>query len=170
MNEDASSNFGILIAYLIPGAIVLLGLTPFSPLLQGWFASSPPDAPSIGGFLFLTVAALAAGMTVGAVRWAIVDSFHAWSGLPVPDFDFSKLGPNVEAFRLLIEIHYRHYQFYANSGVATAFAYVSHRISLGFHGSWGWLDLGVAFLEVVFFVTSRDTLHKYYHRSRQLLR
>ena len=75
----------------------------------------------------------------------------------------------VDAFSLLIEIHYRHYQFYANMFVATLIVYVCYRgtapVSLGV----GWLDLGVLILECVFFATSRDTLRKYYARTQQLL-
>lgn len=108
-------------------------------------------------------------MTVSAVRWAFIDTLHGFTGLPLPPLNFQRLGRNVEAFALLIEIHYRHYQFYANMLVATAIAYISYRIKLGAIWPIGWLDLGVLFLEAVFFVTSRDTLAKYYARSEQLL-
>src|SRR5947209_7139215 len=94
----SNDNFGPLIAYLVPGATVLLGASPFSPTLRAWLATGPADAPTIGGFLYLTVAALAAGMTVSAVRWAVVDTLHRWTGLPAPPLDFAKLGRNVEAF------------------------------------------------------------------------
>lgn len=108
----SNDNFGPLIAYLVPGAIVLLGGSQFSSMLRAWFASTPTDAPTIGGFLYLTVASLGVGMTVSAVRWATVDQFHARTGLRIPRRDFSKLGRNVDAFSLLIRIHYEHYQFY----------------------------------------------------------
>jgi hypothetical protein len=108
-------------------------------------------------------------MTVSAVRWALVDTAHALTGLRLPPLDFSRLGANVTAFGLLIEIHYRHYQFYANMFVATAIAYICYRVKLC--GVWplGWIDAGLGFLELVFFATSRDTLRKYYARSQQLL-
>ena len=53
--------FGPLIAYLVSGATVLFGFSQFSPTLRTWFAVTPADAPTIGGFLYLTVASLAAG-------------------------------------------------------------------------------------------------------------
>lgn len=169
MNEVASDNFGFLIAFLLPGATALWGLSPYSALLRSWFAVTPADAPTIGGFLYLTVGSLAAGMTVSAVRWLIVDTAHALSGVPLPSLDFSKLGANVEAFSLLIDIHYRFFQFHANMVIAVLIAYVSYRVRLGLHGAWGWPDIGVAALEVVFFVTSRDNLQKYYARAASLL-
>lgn len=169
MTNVTNANFGPLIAYLVPGATVLLGLSQFSPTLRAWFAATPTDAPTIGGFLYLTITSLAVGMTVSAVRWAVIDTLHALLGLRLPTLNFAKLGENVEAFNLLIEIHYRHYLCYSNMFVATAIAYVCYRVKLG--GVWplGWFDLSVGCLELVFFATSRDTLSRYYTRSQQLL-
>lgn len=165
----SNANFGPLIAYLVPGATALFGFSQFSPVLRTWFASTPASAPTLGGFLYLTFASLAAGMTVSAIRWSLIDTLHALTGLRLPPLDFSRLGDNVDALALLIEIHYRHYQFYANMFVATAIAYVCVRVKLGRYWPLGGLDLGVVVLEFIFFVTSRDTLAKYYTRSQQLL-
>src|SRR5207245_11395417 len=101
------------------------------------FATAPVGAPRIGGFLYLTVASLAAGMAVSAVRWALVDTLHSYTGLPMPALDFSKLGENVEAFDLLIEIHYRHYQYYSNMVVAAGVTYVCYRAKVGGAASVG---------------------------------
>jgi hypothetical protein len=169
MQSVTNDNFGPLIAYLVPGATALLGVSPYSPTVRSWLSLPPTDAPTIGGFLYLTVASLAAGMTVSAVRWAVIDTVHAWTGLRVPPLAFSKLGQNVAAYRLLIEIHYQHYQFYSNMFVATAIAYLCYRVSLGSVAFLGWPDAAFICIETVFFATSRDTLRKYYTRSRQLL-
>lgn len=169
MNDNVSGNFGLLVAYLIPGATVLWGLSLFSPQLAALFAATPPNAPTIGGFLYLTVASLAAGMTVNAVRWAVLDTVHSRTGMALPPLDFSRLGKNVEAFTLLIEIHYKHYQFHANMVVATALAYVCYRIHIGTIGPLRWFDAGVVVLEIVFIAMSRDTLRKYHIRGSQLL-
>lgn len=169
VNSVSNANFGPLIAYLIPGAVVLFGFRPIIPVLQVWFAATPPTAPTIGGFLYLTMSALAVGMTVSAIRWAIIDTLHAWTGLRLPPLDFSRLGQNVAAYNLLIEIHYEHYLFYGNMSVATALAYGAFRMHIGMFKPWGWLDIGVATLEVIFLVTSRDCLKRYYCRGQQLL-
>jgi hypothetical protein len=169
MQSVSSTNFGPLIAYLVPGATVLLGFSPYSQTLRQWFAATPSGAPSLGGFLYLTVTALATGMTVSAVRWALIDTLHARTGLAPPRLDFSLLGDRVEAFALLIDIHYRHYQYYANMFVALAAAYTGYRVQLGELWPLGVPDLAFLLLETVFFATSRDTLRKYYSRTAQLL-
>lgn len=168
MESVTNANFGLLIAYLVPGATALFGISEFSPSLRSWFAVAPTDAPTIGGFLYLTFASVAVGMVVSAIRWAVVDTFHRITGLPMPRLDFSKLGRNVEAFSLLIEIHYKHFQFYSNELIALAVAYGCYRIK---HGFWplGWLDVGFLAIEAMLLLTSRDTIAKYYSRSQQLL-
>ena len=108
-------------------------------------------------------------MTVNAVRWAVVDTIHSLTGLPPPKIDFSRLASREQAFALLIDIHYKHYQFHAGMAVATAIAYVAHRAYYGFDETTGWLDAGVLTLEAIFFLMSRDTLWKYQSRTRQLL-
>lgn len=167
--ESPLNDFGSYVAYLIPGATVLLGASPLSPTVRAWFATAPTDSPTIGGFLYLTLASLAAGMTVSAIRWVVVDTVHGWTGLRPPSQNFSRLGNKVEAFSLLIEIHYRHYLFYANMFVATAIAYSLFRGTSGFDLYPIVLDAGFVVLEMIFFTTSRDTLRKYYVRTRQLL-
>lgn len=168
MQTVTNDNFGPLIAYLVPGATALLGVSPFSATLREWFATAPASSPTVGGFLYVTVASIAVGMTLSAIRWLVVDTIHGRTGLKPPPLDFAGLGQNVEAFVLLIEIHYRHYQFYANMLVAVAIAYGCHRVRVG-DLSLGWIDLGAVLLEIVFFATSRDTLGKYNARCRQLL-
>ena len=169
MQSVSNANFGPLIAYLVPGATALWGFSRFSAPLRSWFAFTAVDAPTISGFLYLTVASLAVGMTVTAIRWASVDVLHAKTGLRPPALNFARLAGNVDAFNLLIEIHYRHYQFYANMFVATAIAFACQRSAIGTGFGLGWLDAGFVALEAVFFYTSRDTLQKYYQRTRQLL-
>lgn len=169
MQNVSTDNFGPLVAYLVPGAVVLLGLQPHVPILQNWFAAVSPDAPTLGGFLYLTVSSLAAGMTINAIRWVCIDTFHALTGLPPPKLNFSRLAGREQAFALLISIHYQHYQFFANSFIATAIAYISYRLSTGYAGHVGIVDVAVIPMEIIFLLTSRDTLRKYYRRSEQLL-
>jgi hypothetical protein len=169
MQNVSDSSFGPLIAYLIPGTTALWGLSRFSPSLQALFAIVPAGAPTIGGFLYLTLAAMAVGMTVTAIRWVVIDQLHRVTGLPPPHLDFSKLPGKVESLALLIEIHYRHYQFYANMAVALVIAYGCYRMSLETIYEAGWPDSAFLFLQGVFLAMSRDTLRKYYRRSEQLL-
>jgi len=170
MKELSVANFGILIAYVLPGFTALWGVSYFSETVQVWLGSSPGDAPTIGGFLYVTLAAVGAGMTVSTVRWMIVDTIHALTGLPHPRWDFSRLQDNVDGYDVLVRIHYHFYQFNANMLVAAAFLFVARCISLGWSSFFDVpVVLGFLALEVIFFVGSRDTIRKYYSRVAKLL-
>jgi len=91
MQGISNDTFGPLIAYLVPGATALVGISPFLPVVQVWLTTNSANPPTISGLLYLTLASLASGMTVSAVRWATIDKLHARTGLPPPNLNFARL-------------------------------------------------------------------------------
>lgn len=170
MKEISSSNFGLLIAFILPGFMVLCGVSYFSETVQVWLNASSDSAPTVGGFMYVTLASVGAGMTVSTVRWILVDTIHSWTGLRQPQWDFARLQENVAAYNVLNEIHYKYYQFHGNSQVALVFVYVARRIHLGFFElPLAWSDAGFLLLSIILFAGSRDTLRKYYMRVNDIL-
>jgi hypothetical protein len=167
MDESTERFFGISIAFILPGFVCLWGASSLSPTLAGWLSAEPQSNPAIGGVLYAILASLGAGLTISAIRWALIDSLHHHTGLPFPYPDFSKVQENFEAYRLAIELYYRHYQFYANMFVAIAIA-EGCRMWAGHRPSGGEIGVVVA-VEVVNLVTSRDCLKRYYTRVTHLL-
>ena len=106
MKEVSTSNFGILISNLVPGFAVLWGASYFSETVRVWLGNSPVNAPTVGGFLYVTIASVASGLTVSSVRWLIIDAIHHRTGIRQPQWDFSRLQENITAYRTLVEIHY----------------------------------------------------------------
>ncbi len=165
MEPLKNDSFGLLIAYVLPGFVALWGMSKFSVTLQGWLASSPANSPTIGGFLYVTLASVASGLTISTLRWLVVDNFHHATGLRRPNWDFSTLRNRIAAFSLLNEQLYRYYQFYGNSMVALC-AVVALR---GFLGASTWFDAALGAVAVLFALGSRDTLRKYYRSVSELL-
>lgn len=169
MTGLSDQNFGIIIAYLLPGMIVLWGVSFQYETVAIWFyGDGTSEHSSIGGFLYSTVCSLLVGLFCTTLRWMIVDPIHHFSGIHRPTWNYAKLQANIEAYTRLEENHYRYYQFYANSLVAWFIAYGFWRFSenpviLGPH------DIGFLFLSFVLFMGSRDTLLKYYNRVEFLL-
>jgi hypothetical protein len=167
MSEIPGRHFGLIIAYLLPGFVALAGIAPLSPVVAGWLTAAQSaglDAP-----LYTLMAATAAGMVASCFRWLIVDQIHALTGLGTAAFNARALEERPAAFALLVESHYRYYQFYANTLVAAAFAYSIHRW-LGTSPTLGVAtDLALLILSVALFAGSRDALSKYRHRSMQLV-
>jgi hypothetical protein len=161
-----SRQFGLVIAYLLPGFIALIGIAPLVSTVTGWLHAD--QTASFGAPVYVLLAATAVGMIVSCFRWLVVDRVHALTGVVAPTFNARALEENPTAFHYLVESHYRYYQFYANSLVAVLWAYAVHRwlhtsSLLGFG-----TDVGVLILSVVLFTGSRDALTKYRNRSRQL--
>lgn len=170
MQTVSINNFGFLIAYLVPGFTTLWGISFFSTTVQSWIRVLPSEAPTVGGFLYVTIGSVAVGLTISTIRWLVIDTIHHWTGISDPGWNFSKLQKNINAFDRLIEIHYHYYQFYANMLIATVFVYISARISSGFQKiPFGWAEVIFLFLALLFFAGSRDTLKKYYRRIDMFL-
>jgi len=167
MNDSPERTFGLLIAFVVPGFVCLAGASCFSEMIANWMSIAPTGAPTVGGFLYVAVGSLGAGLVVNAVRWALLDLLHHQTGIVRPRLDFSHLQANLEAFQLAVEHNYRYYQFYASMVLATIFYSVADQYT---RGMWSpWLLVGGAALEVVLLVTSRDCLRRYYERTGQIL-
>jgi hypothetical protein len=170
VGEISPSNFGLIAAYLVPGFITLWGASYRSETVRAWLSVAPQNAGSVADLLYATLGAIAAGMTVSAFRWAIIDTIHHRTGVPPPPWDFSRLHERLDAYRELIEIHYRYYQFFANTLLALCFAYVVRLTAIGWQAyQGGWAELGFASVVCVLFLASRDALGKYYRRAGELL-
>jgi hypothetical protein len=170
MSTLSSHNFGLIIAYLLPGFVALWGVSYFSPAVESWIAASQQNAPTVAGFMYVTLASLAAGVTVSAVRWVLIDQLHHATGIVPPVWKFANLEDKLQGYLTLIENHYRYYQFYANMFIAAGFSCAVRCLCEGRKASLGVVPLaGFIALEAVLFAGSRDTLRKYYLRTQQLL-
>ncbi len=168
MRDVSNANFGLLIAFVIPGFTTVWGMSPYVPTFQRWLHVSNGDVPTVGGFLFVSLASVAVGVIVSAIRWAIIDPVHHATGIQRPRFDDQRLEANVTAFQVLVEHHYRYYQFYANMFVVVMVTRLAPHL-LGDAAPNGWTDVGAVVLGLILLVASRDTLRKYYERTAQLL-
>ncbi len=171
MRGLSNQNFGLLIAYVIPGMIALIAVGYVEPTARVWLstASSGAGEPTVGGFLYVTLASVGLGMAASAIRFVVIDRLHAITGLKRPSWDESMLLSSLPAFESLVEYHYRHYQFYANSLISLIAWYAARRYTLGLERFPDGSELGLLLIGYVFWVMSRDTLRNYYQRSARLL-
>ena len=135
-----------------------------------WLGASAADAPTVGGFLYGTLVSVGAGLSVSVVRWAILDRLHHATGIKEPRWNFARLQRNLHAFQLLVESHYRQYQFFGNTLVALVCAYAARMATLEtWSGQIAAADVALLALAAILFAGSRDTLRKYYERGSELL-
>lgn len=166
MREVSSRNFGLLIAYIIPGFVALWGVAQVSPLAASWLGQESLSGPSVGGFLYVTIASVGLGMTASALRWLIVDSFHTVTGASRPTWSDRELHERLSGYQWLIDNHYRYYQFYGNTLVAMLFTYGIY-VAQGVDGAS--IAIGVLLLSGLFLAVSRNTLNRYHSRAATLL-
>jgi len=166
-HETPFNDFGLIIAYVLPGFMVVWGVSLVYPPIGMWLAAPASQAPSVAGFLYATVASIAAGLTVSTVRWLLVDTVHHLTGVHRPNWNFAQLGSRVAAYQMLIRIHYDYYKFHANMLVSVACVYSLWRYA--HPRGFGIADAGFIVLSIILFLGSRDNLRKYYERTGQLL-
>lgn len=75
MRGLSEGSFGFVIAYLVPGLVGLSVVSDFLPAVEPWLRGGD-NPPTVGGFLYGTLAALASGLTISAIRWLTLDQLH----------------------------------------------------------------------------------------------
>ncbi|HYE17370.1 MAG TPA: hypothetical protein VEA69_02940 [Tepidisphaeraceae bacterium] len=169
MKQPSLSHFGLLVAYVLPGFIVLAGLAPVFPAVANWLQPVDQGDLGIGPPVYALMAATALGLILTCFRWVILDHVHAYSGVRRPTWDDRQLHDVLGGFDYLVQNHFRYYEFFGNAMVAGLFAYAVNRAagSLPFLGPG--TDLGMILITCVLFAASRDALGKYYSRTSRLI-
>lgn len=163
MDDAVARHFGLVIAYLLPGFVCLLGVGSICGSVWVWLVGVGIAGPTLSAAAYVMLASIGAGMLASLLRWAVLDSLHHATGLRRPELDESRLSERLDAYHYLVEQHYRYYQFYGNTLIAVIFAFVMWRSSTWSAGwPWGWPDAGLALLITVLAAGSRDALRKYY--------
>ncbi|MEQ1829928.1 MAG: hypothetical protein ABL921_28455 [Pirellula sp.] len=167
MLESLNKNFGLLIAFVLPGFIYLLGTIAID---NGGSIDWPHQVKSLndlGGLLFFILAATAIGMVLSAIRWIVLDNVHHATGLTAPALDYRNLEIKQASFMLVVENNYRYYLFYGNTLMAMVLIGLS-----GFTNETGLSRLTLIRLLaicLVLFFASRDSLSRFYSRSRLIM-
>ena len=170
MNTSSQQlGFGLLVAFTLPGFIVLAGIAPFSPTVASWLQPLDRAEASLGAPLYAMLAATTIGMIVSCFRWLLIDHIHRWMGIVPPVWDDGRLPERINAFDYIVANHYRFYQFYANTLIALITVYTVNRTAGTFPLLGVGTDTGMLLLCAVLFAGSRDTLSKYYARTGRLV-
>ena len=163
------NQFGLTVAYLLPGFIGLAGIAPFAPIVAAWLLPLNQSQLSLGAPLYAILAATTIGMTASCFRWLVIDHIHHLSGLRPPLWDDSRLEERVGTFDYLVDNHYRYYQFYANTLIAVAITYPVNRLMQTSQVFGLGTDAAVLILCAVLFAGSRNALARYYERTERLI-
>jgi hypothetical protein len=174
MNPLQAGAFGYLIAFVAPGSVLLWGLSKFSEDIRRWFGFAAEAETTVGGFLFVALAAIALGVFISGVRWALVDQLlmEHRERTKKRDFKRSSLNdPEVKAaYELANELYYRFYQFYSNMLIAFLGTYVLWLVDLG---TYPWhrpaATAAVVGISLSLYFSASDSLGRYYEHLEEIL-
>ena len=165
--EKLGLNFGLVIAYLIPGFLGLYALsqrvTPIKSLLHG-----EKGSPETGAIIPLLIVAMAVGMIINALGWIIVRPLITISGVKRPrDLDYTKLKvEDIKLYNVIVEANFRYHQFYTNMFFAILLLipiWVVRPIWDNRIRNFSLLIVGLAL-----FLAARDSLNRAYTRMSAL--
>ena len=113
MIDITSTSFGLLIAYLLPGLVMLFGLSFWFAELRRLFDTFLNGESNLGLFLLVTLASIVMSMMVTLVRWYVFE-LHICRRHYIPPADFDNLSGmgKIAAFRASVDEHYRYHQFF----------------------------------------------------------
>lgn len=167
MTDSFERSFGLIIAFLLPGFICVLGIMDLSRIVASWLSNTAAADSAIVGVSYVVLSSLGTGMTASGIRWLLIDTLMHCTGLRRPLLDFSRLQANLEAFDLAVQHNYRHYQFYSNSCVGLWALAVCHLQTGTVWPPVVWV--GWVVLQAVMLLAGRDCLRRYYDRIGQII-
>lgn len=169
MSDASTRQFGLVVAYLVPGFIGLAGAVPLFPIIGTWLQPVEQVEMGFGPPIYALIAAAAVGLIVSCFRWLLVDQFHHWTGVRRPKWDAERLQDVMVGLDFLVQNHFRYYEFCGNTLIASLWAYGVNRFTNTLPTLGLGTDLGMVVLSLVLFTASRDALRKYYAGTERLL-
>ena len=122
MEQVTSTTLGLLMAYLLPGLVVLYSLSFWSLRLREVFRSFLA-AQQIGLFLLVLAASLIAGLLAGAVRWVGFEFLFGSKCQHLEPAQFRQLTTQTKfsAFSYIVDENFRFHQFWGAMVVVAPF-------------------------------------------------
>lgn len=116
MVQFAPINFGLIIAYILPGMVAVYGLRYLSPRLDALWSTLEGGQVVLGPLILIGVSALAVGLIVSSFRVVVLEPILYRTGIPKKSIKYKKIASpeNRELFGQMVENVYRYEQFYGN--------------------------------------------------------
>lgn len=175
MQQDhLTKSFGLIIAFVVPGMVGLFAASFFVPPLRVWFGIASTQPPTVGGFLFVNVAAAGVGVFLSGVRWLVIER-GLWRELdPGGGVSLAARRTSELAYQNLVSQFYNYYQFYANTLVALFLLYIawaaSSWLAKGPHWELVWAGGALAIVGPILERSARNSFDRFHDRRASLLK
>ena len=169
MKAVSSFGFAEVLAFLIPGSVVLYSFSIENEALSQLFGMSLAATSGFGVELALVLLSIACGVIVSAIRGSILDNIQLQTGVDSGGaLDFSKLKDEhtLNAFNAAIGNTYRFAQFYGNMAIAI----IVYAVFESRHSGMSGLIFVLLLLFVILFWSHRSELANTYSTIGQILK
>jgi hypothetical protein len=167
--------FSLTIAFFLPGLITLGGFAVVNETVKSWF-SGAQTGPTLVGFLFVLMAALALNLLITALRWFAFEKVRVGRFGPIvpasPSFDEQKRKDFEVQFIDLRHQFYYHYLAYANAAVAVPLAVAAWKFGSTPEPEWSTYLIVCAaatVISVILGLAARDAVLRYDERAKRLI-
>lgn len=160
-------NFGLLIAYIVPGFLGLYAVSEHSTVIENLLGGST-NTPTTGAIVPLLLLALASGVVINAITWILVRPMIEFTGVKRPHLRYGKISKELlDVYNEAIESSYRYYQSYGNLFAILLMIGFNSLISSTLPN----LHLVIIYLAVllILFFAARDSLNRSYQQMSDIL-
>jgi hypothetical protein len=167
-------DFGILIAFILPGSVAVYGLRYVSPRISALWSMLESGQVVIGPLILLALATLAVGLIVSSLRVVLLEPIFHVTGVRQENIDYQKPAnaDQREFFKEMIKNVYRYEQFYGNTLLALLFCsflrYFVGRVSICQTRMDQMVSVAIIGSLITLFVAGRKSLRDVYRSISEL--
>src|SRR4051812_31179269 len=113
--------FALMIAQVLPGLLVIFGLSFHAPAVAHWLGVAATSSVSVGSVVLVLLASICASMMLNGARFVVFERVWpiARPDGQATDNTAARSNPGVElAYQDIVAQHYAYYQFYGSMAVA----------------------------------------------------
>ncbi len=116
MVQFAPINFGLIIAYILPGTVTVYGLRYLSPRIDALWSTLERGQIVAGPLILIGVSALAVGLILSSFRFVVLEPILYCTGVNRTTIKYDKITntERLNLFNQMVENVYRYEQFYGN--------------------------------------------------------
>ena len=168
--DHLTKSFGLIIAFVVPGMIGLYAASFPVPALRDWFGIASSQPPTVGGFLFVNVAAAGAGVLLSGVRWLVLERWWWGEEDPGGGVSLAERRRSELVYQNLVAQFYDFYLFYGNTLVALIVLYATWALTGELHWGLAWGGGALAIAILVLERSARNSFERFHARRANLLR
>jgi len=173
MGDNLYRTFGLLIAQVLPGLILVLGFSPHVPLFGAWLGAAATQDITVGSAAMVLLASIAAGLVLSGARAVLFETllnFKRGDASGPALESAAAVNDAVTAAQERIHVqHYAYYQFYGSTFIALPIAVA---LAVGWPATPFEVGavVGTAVVELVLYVATVDAMRRFLAKRQSLVK